>query len=141
MGDNNTGDNLGQYSAMACTGKYQLTKSENFEEFMKAVGVGLVSRKLGNKFSPVVTITEEGGEYTFKQESAVKIGEEFEEVTPDGRKVMSKMTLTAPNVMVHEMKGTNGGKDSTCIREFLGATMVATCTVDDIETVRTYSAV
>ena len=133
---------------MACTGKYQLTKSENFEEFMKAVGVGLVSRKLGNKFSPVVTITEEGGEYTFKQESAVKtseikfkIGEEFEEVTPDGRKVMSKMTLTAPNVMVHEMKGTNGGKDSTCIREFLGATMVATCTVDDIETVRTYSAV
>merc|ERR1712058_163488 len=132
----------------ACTGKYKLATSENFEEFMKALGVGMVTRKLGNKTSPVVTVTEENGLYTFKQESLVKtseikfkIGEEFEEVTADGRKVMSKMTLTAPNVMVHEMKGTNGGKDSTCIREFLGATMVATCTVDDIETVRTYSAV
>eukprot|EP00092_Neocalanus_flemingeri_P015855 GFUD01017160.1.p2 GENE.GFUD01017160.1~~GFUD01017160.1.p2 ORF type:complete len:133 (+),score=38.44 GFUD01017160.1:189-587(+) len=132
---------------MACTGKYKLTLSENFEDFMKALGVGLITRKLGNKTSPTVTITEEGGEYTFKQESIktsqvkFKIGEEFEEVTADGRKVMSTMTLTAPNVMVHEMKGTNGGKDSTCIREFLGATMVATCKVDDIETVRTYSAV
>ena len=95
---------------MACTGKYQLTKSENFEEFMKALGVGLVTRKLGNKSSPTITVTEENGLYTFKQESLVKtseikfkIGEEFEEVTADGRKVMSKMTLTAPNVMVHEM--------------------------------------
>eukprot|EP00090_Calanus_glacialis_P039119 TRINITY_DN68119_c0_g1_i1.p1 TRINITY_DN68119_c0_g1~~TRINITY_DN68119_c0_g1_i1.p1 ORF type:complete len:134 (-),score=22.77 TRINITY_DN68119_c0_g1_i1:193-594(-) len=133
---------------MACTGKYKLAKSENFEDFMKALGVGMVTRKLGNKTSPTITVTEEGGEYTFKQESLVKtseikfkIGEEFEESTADGRKVLSKMTLTAPNVMVHEMKGTNGGKDSTCIREFLGHEMIATCTVDDIETVRTYSAV
>ena len=51
------------------------------------------------------------------------------------------MTLTKPNVMVHEMKGTNGGKDSTCIREFFGDRMVATCKVDDVETVRTYAAV
>merc|ERR1711939_1089913 len=108
---------------MACTGKYKLTTSENFEEFMKALGVGLVTRKLGNKSSPTVTVTEDNGEYTFKQESLVKtseikfkLGEEFEEVTADGRKVLSKMTLTAPNVMVHEMKGTNGGKDSTCWR-------------------------
>merc|ERR1712244_3963 len=100
-----------QSLAMACTGKYQLTKSENFEEFMKALGVGLVTRKLGNKSSPTITVTEENGLYTFKQESLVKtseikfkIGEEFEEVTADGRKVMSKMTLTAPNVMVHAME-------------------------------------
>ena len=42
---------------MACTGKYKLTKSENFEELMKALGVGMVTLKLGNKTSPVVTIT------------------------------------------------------------------------------------
>ena len=76
----------------ACTGKYKLTHSENFEEFMKALGVGLVTRKLGNKSSPVVTITEEAGEFTMKQESLVKtseikfrIGQEFDEVTADGR--------------------------------------------------------
>ena len=59
---------------------------------MKALGVGLVTRKLGNKSSPTVTVTEENGEFTFKQESLVKtseikfkIGEEFDEVTADGR--------------------------------------------------------
>ena len=51
------------------------------------------------------------------------------------------MTLKCPNVMVHEMKGTNGGKDSVCVREFFKDKMVATCKVDDIETVRTYAAV
>ena len=55
--------------------------------------------------------------------------------------VKSLMTLKAPNVMVHEMRGTNGGKDSVCVREFFGDKMVATCKVDDIETVRTYNAV
>merc|ERR1712046_72068 len=114
----------------------------------RALGVGLVTRKLGNKSSPTVTITEAAGEYTFKQESLVKtsefkfkLNEEFDETTADGRQVKSKMTLTGPNVMVHEMKGTNGGKDSTCIREFFGDRMVATCKVDDVETVRTYAAV
>ena len=43
--------------------------------------------------------------------------------------------------MVHEMRGTNGGKDSVCVREFFGEKMVATCKVDDIETVRTYASV
>ena len=59
---------------------------------MKALGVGLVTRKLGNKSSPTVTITEEAGEFTMKQESLVKtseikfrIGQEFDEVTADGR--------------------------------------------------------
>ena len=55
--------------------------------------------------------------------------------------VKSLMTLKAPNVMVHEMKGTNGGKDSICVREFFGDKMVATCKCEDIETVRTYTAV
>lgn len=53
----------------------------------------------------------------------------------------SLMTLQAPNVMVHEMKGTNGGKDSVCVREFFGDKMVATCKCEDVETVRTYTAV
>ena len=55
--------------------------------------------------------------------------------------VKSKMTLKSPNVMVHEMKGTNGGKDSVCVREFFQDKMIATCKCDDVETVRTYTAV
>merc|ERR1711913_83184 len=126
---------MGRLRMASCTGKFKLTQSENFEEFMKVLGVGLVTRKLGNKSSPTVTITEEAGEIKFK------LGQEFDELTADGRQVKSLMTLKAPNVMVHEMKGTNGGKDSVCVREFFQDKMVATCKVDDIETVRTYNAV
>ena len=93
----------------ACTGKYKLTQSENFEEFMKALGVGLVTRKLGNKSSPTVTITEAAGEYTFKQESLVKtsrttftLGQQFQEKTVEGKTVMSTISETAPNVLAHE---------------------------------------
>merc|ERR1712055_731289 len=112
-------------AVMECTGKYRLQTSENFEDFMKVLGVGLVTRKLGNAASPTVTITKEGEEYAFKQESfktsefKFKVGEPFEEITADGRKVMSTMTQLGPNVMQHEMKGTDGGKDSVCVREFL----------------------
>merc|ERR1711874_681494 len=130
-----------------CTGKYKLQTSENFEEFMKELGVGLLTRKLGNKTSPTVTITQEGDEYTFKQESIktsefkFKVGQEFEEITADGRKVMSTMTQLAPNVMKHEMKGTDGGKDSVCVREFFKEKLVVVCDCEGVSTTRVYGAV
>ena len=51
------------------------------------------------------------------------------------------MTLDKPNVLVHRMDGTNGGKDSVCWREFLENQMICTCKVDDITTVRKYARV
>ena len=51
------------------------------------------------------------------------------------------MTLESPNLLVHKMQGTNGGKDSICWREFMKDKMKATCTVDDITTVRMYDRV
>merc|ERR1711864_11518 len=123
-------------TVMECTGKYRLQTSENFEDFMRVLGVGLITRKLGNKASPTGTITKEGEEYTFKQESfktsefKFKVGESFEEITADGRKVMQ-----------HEMKGTEGGKDSVCEREFFKDKLVAVCKCEDITTTRVYGAV
>ena len=52
--------------------------------------------------------------------------------------VKSTMSLTAPNVLKHEMLGTEGGKDSVCVRKFLKDHMECVCTVDDIVTTRTY---
>lgn len=46
-------------------GRYRLLKSENFDEFMKKLGVGLVKRKLANSVSPMnVIIVNEDGEKT-----------------------------------------------------------------------------
>merc|ERR1712027_137589 len=122
-----------------CTGKYKLATSENFEEFMKVLGVGLLTRKLGNKTSPTVTITKEGDEYNFRQDSIktsefkFKVDVPFEEITADGRKVI--------NTMTHEMKGTDGGKDSVCVREFFADKLIAVCHCEGVETTRVYHAV
>merc|ERR1711923_349480 len=83
-------------------GKFQLDKSENFDSFMAALGVGWATRTLGNKTTPVVTVSkDEADTMTFKQESLVstsqisfKIGQPFDEKTADGRKVKSTMSLT-----------------------------------------------
>lgn len=129
-------------------GKFQLKSSENFEEFMSALGIGYLTRKLGNKSSPVVTVSqneEDKNVYTFKQESLVstsqfsfKFGQQFDEKTADGRKVKSTMTVEKPNILRHEMLGTNGGKDSVCVREFFKDKMKCVCTVDEIVTTRMY---
>ncbi len=51
------------------------------------------------------------------------------------------MYLDKPNVLIHKMGGTNGGKDSVCAREFAKDKLVVTCKVDDIVTVRKYDRV
>ena len=107
-------------------GKFQMTDSENFDSFMAALGIGYLTRKLGNASKPLVTISEVDPakkKYSFKQESLVKtsttdfvLGEQFEETTADGRKCMSTFKIVRPGVMIQEMLGTNGGKDSVCLR-------------------------
>ena len=43
-------------------GRYRLLKTENFDEFMKKLGVGLVKRKLANSVSPmnVIIVNDDG---------------------------------------------------------------------------------
>ena len=76
------------------TGNYALESSSNFDEFMKVLGVGLLMRKMGNMAKPNQKITEENGMWTIKTSSAFKtteiifkLGEEFSEITADGRVV------------------------------------------------------
>lgn len=81
----------------------------------------MVTRKMGATVSPVVEVTETDGEYTMKTQSRFKnseikfkLGEEFDEETPDGRKVKSVITLDG-NKMTHVQKGE---KDTVIEREF-----------------------
>ncbi|KAI4497708.1 hypothetical protein M0802_007248 [Mischocyttarus mexicanus] len=90
---------------------YKLQFSDKFDEYMKALGVSLVTRKMGASVNPVVELTESDGTYTLKTNSPFKsseikfkLGEEFEEETPDGRKVKSVCTLEG-NKLLHVQKG------------------------------------
>ena len=122
--------------------RYKLTHSENFDELMKALGVGWLTRKLGGATSPVVEVTKDGDTYTMKTESTFKntevkfkLGQEFDEETPDGRDVKSTITFDG-NKMIHIQKGE---KDTIIEREYGPKEMKAIMKVDDIVCTRIYT--
>jgi len=124
--------------------KYKLDKSENFDEYMKALGVGMVMRKMANNVSAVVELTLKDDVYTlsststFKNTSVTfKLGEEFEEETPDGRKVKSIINLDGDNKLVHRQMG---DKETTIVREFSKDQIVMTLTLGSVTSKRTYKA-
>ncbi|KAK2714012.1 fatty acid-binding protein-like [Artemia franciscana] len=131
---------------MAVTGKFKLVSSENFDEYMKAIGVGFATRKIANSLSPTVEISvNEEGEYTLKTSSTFKtseikfkLGEEFDEERQDGKKVKSTVTKEG-NKLTHVMKADD--KPSTITREVNGDEMKTILTVDDVVCTRLYKRV
>ncbi|XP_061399577.1 probable fatty acid-binding protein [Musca vetustissima] len=124
--------------------KYKLDKSENFDEYMKELGVGMVLRKMGNTVTPTVELKKEGDMYTFTTTStfktssiSFKLGEEFDEETLDGRKVKSVCTMEG-NTLTQEQKG---DKPSTIVREFSDSELITTLTIGDVKSVRVYKAI
>nr|CDS27708.1 fatty acid binding protein FABP2 [Hymenolepis microstoma] len=128
----------------AFLGKWKMEKSEGFEEVMKCLGVGYLTRKLGNTVKPNLIVEDLGdGRYRMKSESTVKtteatfrLGEEFTETTPDGREVKSTVTIE-DGVMKHVQRG--DGKVTYIERVVEGNTMKTTVKVDDVVCVRNYS--
>lgn len=124
--------------------KYKLATSDNFDEYMKALGVGLVTRKMGNSVSPVVELKKEGDVYTLTSSSTFKttvisfeLGKEFDEETADGRKVKSTITLDG-NKLTQVQKGTD--RTTTIVRDFTADELKAVMPVDDIVCTRIYKA-
>ncbi|KRX58334.1 Fatty acid-binding protein, adipocyte, partial [Trichinella sp. T9] len=78
-------------------GKYRFVSSENFDEFMKALGVNYLLRKIANAASPIVELSLDRDVWTLRNistfrtlEISFRLGEEVDEVTPDGRHVKVK---------------------------------------------------
>jgi len=123
--------------------KYKNTESTNFDDYMKALGVGFVLRKIGNSVSPTVELKKDGDKYTLITSSTFKtseisfeLGKEFDEETLDGRNVKSIITLEG-NKLIQKQ---GGEPPSTIIREFTETDMVATMTVGDVTCTRKYVA-
>lgn len=121
--------------------KYKNTESKNFDEYMKALGVGYFTRTIGNSVQPTVELKKNGDKYTLLTTSTFKnseihfqLGKEFEEETLDGRNVKSTITLEG-NKLIHKQ---GGNPSSTIIREFKENEMIATMTVKDVKAVRKY---
>ncbi|ENN72097.1 fatty acid-binding protein, liver [Dendroctonus ponderosae] len=123
--------------------KYKLASSEKFDEYMKAVGVGLVTRKVGNAVSPVVELRKEGDEYVLSSSSTFKNtvtkfkpGVELDDVTPDGRPVKATFTVEG-NTLKEVQKGADG-KVTTIDRIWTDDEVKTVLTLGDIVCTRIY---
>ncbi|XP_060788905.1 fatty acid binding protein 7, brain, a [Neoarius graeffei] len=121
---------------------WKLIDSQNFDDYMKALGVSFATRQVGNVTKPTVVITQEGDKVTIKTLSTFKnteisftLGEEFDETTADDRNVKSTVTLDGDK-LVHVQKW--DGKETMFVREIKDGKMIMTLTFEGAQAIRTY---
>uniref|UniRef100_L7M3Y9 Fatty acid-binding protein n=1 Tax=Rhipicephalus pulchellus TaxID=72859 RepID=L7M3Y9_RHIPC len=127
--------------AAAFVGKWKLHESENFDEFLKALGVGLAWRKLGQTSKPTVEIKVEGDDWSIKTHTMLKtselkftLGKEFDEDRMDGSRVKSKVTLEDGKLVQKQ----SGDKEVTIVREVKDNELHVVCSIDDVVSTRKY---
>uniref|UniRef100_A0A8C5SGZ1 Fatty acid binding protein 7 n=1 Tax=Laticauda laticaudata TaxID=8630 RepID=A0A8C5SGZ1_LATLA len=128
--------------AEAFCATWKLIDSQNFDEYMKALGVGFATRQVGNVTKPTVIISQEDDKVairtqsTFKNtEISFKLGEEFDEVTADDRNCKSLVSMDGDK-LVHIQRW--DGKETNFVREIKDDKMVMTLTFGDTVAVRQY---
>ncbi|XP_030015066.1 fatty acid binding protein 4b [Sphaeramia orbicularis] len=124
-------------------GNWKLSDSDNFDEYMKAIGVGFATRQMGNMAKPnlLISVDDDGvitlkSQSTFKTtEAKFKLNEEFDETTADDRKTKTTVTLENGKLV---QKQTWDGKTTTVEREIQDGKLMAKCVMDDVVALRTY---
>ncbi|XP_036422450.1 fatty acid-binding protein, heart [Colossoma macropomum] len=126
----------------AFVGTWNLKESKNFDDYMKALGVGFATRQVGSMTKPTTIISLEGDVITLKTVSTFKtteikfkLGEEFDETTADDRKVKSLVTIDGGK-LVHVQKW--DGKETTLVREVDGNSLTLTLTLGEVVCTRSY---
>ncbi|XP_008824296.1 fatty acid-binding protein 9 [Nannospalax galili] len=129
----------------AFLGTWKLVSSENFEDYMKELGVDFAARNAAALVKPSVNIGLSGEIVTIRTESSFKnteisfkLGEEFDETTADDRKVKSIVTLDNGS-MIQVQKWL--GKETTIKRKIVDSKMVVECSMNNIVSTRTYEKV
>jgi len=128
--------------AAAFVGKFKLASQENFDEYMKAIGVGMAKRAMARAATPVVTYSLNGDEITIvttsmkDYTSKYTIGVECDEETLDGRKTKSVFQVQGDKLVKKESWD---GKTVTLTYELDSNGLVVTICLGDITCVRKYN--
>merc|ERR1711936_196546 len=131
----NSTTNTNTNTMVQMTGTFTRVSEEGYDEFLKVLNVGFMLRKAAMASTPVMTISESGGDWTMTTKTTMKsielkfrLGEPFDETTTDGRKCVTTVTKDG-NKLITSQKGKDGGKDVTAERLFddEGLTMTMTC--------------
>uniref|UniRef100_A0A915BBG2 Lipocalin/cytosolic fatty-acid binding domain-containing protein n=2 Tax=Parascaris univalens TaxID=6257 RepID=A0A915BBG2_PARUN len=130
----------------AFIGRWTLLKSENFDAYMKQCGVRVVTRRIAATLKPALTVTCEGGKWKFLSESTFKtivfefeLDKEFVEITGDGRKFMSKVTMNGDK-MIQQQKAINPGDKDSHFERYVDEEghLIMICECEGVVSKRTY---
>ncbi|NXI35856.1 FABP4 protein, partial [Galbula dea] len=123
-------------------GTWKLLSSENFDDYMKELGVGFATRKMAGVAKPNVTISINGDVITIKTEStfknteiSFKLGEEFDETTADDRKTKNIITLESGTLKQVQKWD---GKETVIKRTVVDGNLVVECTMNNVTSKRVY---
>ncbi|KRX79498.1 Myocyte-specific enhancer factor 2A, partial [Trichinella sp. T6] len=126
-------------------GKYKLYHSENFDQYMKKIGVDFATRKIASALSPTVEIIISGNVWTIKttstfksEEAEFELNKEIELTTMDGRNIKMLCTLENGRLIQKQMAIKAGDKDTEIIREINGNEMLTICKCEDVVCKRIY---
>jgi len=117
-------------------GKFERTSAEKYDEFLSALGVNFLLRKAATASTPIMEVTKEGDVYTIKTSTVLKsmelkfkLGEEFEETTPDGRDVTAIVTQDGNKFISVQTAKKEGAKSTKVVRDFSADKCVLTSEV------------
>lgn len=123
-------------------GKYDRVSEENCEEVLKALNINFFLRKAATISTPQMEVTEEDGVWTIKTSTILKtielkfkVGEPFDETTPDGRKVSSLVTVEGNKLICVQTAKVDGEISTKSIREFTEDECVVTMEIIGTEVV------
>ncbi|XP_057388223.1 fatty acid-binding protein 9 [Balaenoptera acutorostrata] len=126
-------------------GTWKLVSSENFDEYMKQLGVSAAVQSLAGLAKPRITISTDRDKVNIKTESSFKnteisfkLGEEFDETTSDNQKVKSIIALDGGS-MIHFQKWL--GKETTIKGQIVDGKMVVECIMNNIVSIGIYKKV
>ncbi|KAM9027580.1 fatty acid-binding protein, liver [Ara ararauna] len=118
---------------MSFTGKYELQFQENFEPFMKAIGVPDEQIQKGKDIKSISEIVQDGKKFNITVTTGSKvihqeftIGEECELQTLLGEKVKTVVQMEGNNRLITNLKGI------TSVTELNGDTITHTMKIGDI---------
>ncbi|NP_001258453.2 fatty acid-binding protein, liver [Taeniopygia guttata] len=118
---------------MSFTGKYQLQHQENFEPFMRALGLPEDQIQRGKDLKSISEIVQDGKKFTITVTTGSKvvknqftIGEESDIEMLNGEKVKAVVQMEGNNKLVTQVKGMKS------VTELNGDTITYTMTMGDL---------
>ncbi|XP_017485686.1 PREDICTED: probable fatty acid-binding protein [Rhagoletis zephyria] len=125
--------------------QYKLVSSDNYDAYLKELGMGLVQRKMGNSQQPIVLLHKIESTHNLitlanvEQEPTIltfKLDKAFDEETYDLRKVSNVLHMF-DNTLVQEQKGIVTARIT---REFHHTKMIETLVANKVVAVRVFRA-